>query len=109
MDVIRAAYYSILQFCAMDILFSNRLFYLIHVDVNDKTSLVKPFGNAEMQKDIQEKGYRCISHMWGTGDKTVDYVWKDHGIVGITWDVETRKEKRERLLQIFRYHKGYFW
>ncbi|KFH61784.1 hypothetical protein MVEG_12367 [Podila verticillata NRRL 6337] len=119
-DVIRVVYYSILQqICAMDILFSNRLFYLIHVDVNDKISLVKPFGNAEMQKDIQEEGYRCISHVWGTADRTVDYVWKKgeddecganyHRIEGITWDVETRIEKRERLLQIFKYHGGYFW
>jgi hypothetical protein len=21
--------------------------------------------------------------VWGTGDKTVDYVWRDHGIAGI--------------------------
>jgi hypothetical protein len=78
-------------------------------DIDDEMMLTKPFGDEKLQKDIQEKGYRCISHVWGTGDKTIDYVWKDHGIVGITWDVETRKEKRERLMQIFKYHKGYFW
>jgi hypothetical protein len=93
----------------MDNFFANELFFLIHVDSNDKMSLVKPFGNMEMQKNIQRNGYRCISHVWGTADKTVDYVWKDHGIIGITWDVETREEKRERLTQIFRHHKGYFW
>jgi hypothetical protein len=101
-DVIRAVYYSISwQICVMD-LFSHPLLFLIYVDPNDKMSLVKPFENAEMQKDIQEKGYRCILHVWGTGDKTIDYVWKDHGIAGIAWDVETRKEKRERLMQIFK-------
>lgn len=114
-DVIRVVYYSILQqICAMDILFSNRLFYLIHVSDNGKMSLVKPFGNKELQRDIQERGYRCISHVWGTyiADDDPDkdkYVWKDHGILGVHWRVETREEKRERLFQIFKYHKGYFW
>jgi hypothetical protein len=104
----------------MDKLFNHPLFYLIHVDLNDNISLVKPFGNTEIQKDIQRNGYRCISHVWGTADKTIDYVWKKggeddecgkyyHRINGITWDVETREEKRERLLQIFKSHKGYFW
>jgi len=92
----------------MDELFNHPLFFLIHVDVN-RMSLVKPFGNKEMQKDIIGRGYRCISHLWGTADKAEDHIWRDHGISGIAWNVETRVEKRERLLQIFRYHEGYFW
>jgi hypothetical protein len=96
----------------MDNLFANKLFFLIYIVVKDdvmELSLVKPFGNEEMQKDVQRNGYRCISHVWGITDPKKDYVWKDHGIVGITWNVETRIEKRERLLQIFKYHRGYFW
>ena len=85
----------------MDNLFNHPLFFLIYVDDDDNMSLVKPFRNKELQKDIQEKGYRCISHVWGTVDKTKDYNWRDHGIAEITWDVETRIEKRERLMQIF--------
>ena len=46
-----------------------------------KLSLDKPFGNKELQKDIQEKGYHCILHVWGTADRTKDYVWRDHGTV----------------------------
>jgi hypothetical protein len=89
-----------------DILFDHPGFRLIFIDDNGNMSLEGPF-DEESRKNVQE--YRCISHLWGTADKTKDYAWKDHKIAGVTWKVEVREEKRERLLQIFNHHKGYFW
>lgn len=88
-------------------LFKNKDFHLIHVEDNGKMSLVTPYKDKSVRKKIRE--YRCISHVWGTGDKSKDYIWKDHDVKGVTWKVEVRKEKRERIMQIFNHHKGYFW
>jgi hypothetical protein len=49
-------------------------------------------------------GYRCISHLWGNATR-----WEDHPVGGATWKVEVREEKREKLLQIFKHYKGYWW
>lgn len=89
----------------MDKLFNHPGFRLIYVDDNGSMSLEGPFQDEESRKKVQE--YRCISHVWGTGDGK-DHVWKDHG-VGVDWKVEVRQEKRERVLQVFNHHKGYFW
>jgi hypothetical protein len=105
----------------MDKLFSHPFFKLIFIDDDGKMSLEGPFDcgiwlpqeellrREESIKKIQKIGYRCISHVWGTADKTKDYTWKDHGVIGVTWKVEVREEKRERIMQIFNRHKGYFW
>src|SRR5690349_9387149 len=91
----------------LDNLFNDKDFHLIHVDDDDNMSLVTPYNDESVKQKIKE--YRCISHVWGTADKTKDYVWKDHGVVGVTWKVEVREEKRERITQVFKHHKGYFW
>src|SRR5689334_10701235 len=105
----------------MDKLFDHPNFKLIFMDDDGNMSLEGPFNyeihlspeelskREESRKYILDKGYRCISHVWGTADKTKDYAWKDHGVDGVTWKVEVREEKRERVMQIFNYHKGYFW
>lgn len=89
----------------MDNLFSHPGFKLIFVDDDDIMSLVIPL---EHKEDIIEKGYRCISHVWKTGTQK-EHIWDDHPIKGVTWEVEVRKEKHGRLLQVFKHHKGYFW
>lgn len=91
-----------------------------------------PAGKDEgLRNHVRKKGYRCISHLWGVPDKKElsetelgehkeKYVWKTdnkrkngseyhHRIEGITWDVETRLEKRKKLLQIFNKYPGYWW
>lgn len=90
----------------MDTLFNHPGFRLIFIDDNGNMSLEGPFDKS--RENVLDNGYRCISHVWKTGDGK-DYVWKDHGITNVTWKVEIRKEKHERLLQIFNHHKGYFW
>lgn len=90
----------------LDNLFSHPGFRLIFIDNDGNMSLEGPF-DEESRKKVQE--YRCISHVWGTADKTKDYAWKDHGIANVTWKAEVREEKRERLFQIFNHHKGYWW
>jgi hypothetical protein len=89
----------------MDNLFDHPGFKLIFIDDNGNMSLIIPL---EHKEDILEKGYRCISHVWMTGTQK-EHVWKDHPIKNVLWEVEVRKEKHERLLQVFHHHKGYFW
>jgi hypothetical protein len=85
----------------MDNLFSHPGFRLIFVG-DDNMSLITPLDH---QEDVIEKGYRCISHYWGPCPPK----WEDHPIKGVHWSVHVREEKRERLLQVFNHHKGYFW
>jgi hypothetical protein len=66
-------------------------------------SLISPL---EHKEDILEKGYRCISHYWGNAKP---FRWIDHGIAGVNWGVDVREEKRGRVIEVFKYHKGYFW
>jgi hypothetical protein len=100
-------------------LFNDKDFHLIYVDDDYNMSLVTPFGDESVKERIKE--YRCISHVWLTGDGK-DHVWKDqdweddkgvkhkgHKVVGVTWKVEVREEKRERVMEVFKHHKGYFW
>jgi len=77
-------------------------FSLIFVDDNGNMTLVSP---QEHQQKILEKGYKCISHFWGPSPPK----WEDHHVENVHWGVYVREEKREKLLQIFKYHKGYFW
>jgi hypothetical protein len=84
----------------MDNLFNHPGFRLIYVD--DDMSLVTPLDHKE---DILEKGYRCISHLWGQSPLK----WENHPVKGVDWKVHVRQEKRERIMQIFNHHKGYFW
>lgn len=94
-------------------------------------SLVKPFEDKDTRDAVRRKGYRCISHLWEIPPKNglsveekkkhkEKYVWKTdkkeekgnkdyHRIKGITWEVECRKKKRDKLFQIFNDRKGYFW
>jgi len=107
----------------MDELFDHPGFRLIFIDDNGNMSLEGPFGyetdlppdelrkREESRKKIRKMGYRCISHLWGTANRKKDYTWdaKDHKVAGTNWKVEVREEKRERIIQIFKHHKGYFW
>lgn len=84
-------------------LLSHSGFRLIYVDENGNMSLVNPSEDVS-KEDVLEKGYRCISHLWGKAAH-----WKDHPVQNVTWKVELREEKREKLLQIFNHYKGYWW
>lgn len=59
----------------------------------------------DRKEDVLKRGYRCISHYWGF----VPPLWDDHPVEGVDWGVKIRREKRKRIIQIFKYHKGYFW
>jgi hypothetical protein len=72
----------------LDKLFNHKGFRLIFIDDDGSMSLEGPFDGKTVQ-------YRCISHVWGTADKTKDHVWKDHPIKGVAWKVEVREEKRD--------------
>lgn len=85
----------------MDNLFSHPGFRLIFIDDNGM-SLITPL---EHKEDVLKNGYRCISHYWGPNPPS----WKSHPVKGVKWSVHVRKEKRERVLQVFNHHKGYFW
>jgi hypothetical protein len=89
------------NFATMNKLLSHPGFRLIYVDDDGSMSLIIPL---DYQEVILEKGYRCISHLWGEATR-----WEDHPIKGVGWGVEVREEKRDKLLQIFMYFKGYFW
>jgi hypothetical protein len=88
------------QLYNMDNLFAHPGFRLIYVSDNGM-SLITPLDH---QEAILENGYRCISHLWGNATR-----WEDHPIKNISWGVDMRKEKRERLLQVFNHYKGYWW
>jgi hypothetical protein len=85
----------------MDNLFAHPGFRLIFIDEDGSMSLVTPLDH---KKGILEDGYRCISHYWGNAIQ-----WEDHPIKNVMWGVCVRQEKRERLLQVFNHHKGYWW
>jgi hypothetical protein len=85
----------------MDKLLSHPGFRLIFIDVDSNISLITPL---EHKENILENGYRCISHIWGNATR-----WEDHPIEGVTWGVNLREEKRDKLLQIFNHFKGYWW
>lgn len=93
---------SIVQFFSnMDNLFDHPGFCLIYVDELGGMSLILPLLHEE---DIIEKGYRCISHLWENATR-----WDDHPVQNVTWGVDVREEKREKLLQILRHYGGYWW
>jgi hypothetical protein len=85
----------------MDELLNHLGFKLIYVDDDGNMSLITPL---DYKEGILENGYRCISHLWGNATR-----WEDHPIEGVAWCVDLREEKREKLLQIFNHHKGYWW
>lgn len=85
----------------MDGLLVHPGFYLVYVDDNGGMSMKTPLDGCD---DISGKGYRCISHLWGNSTK-----WANHPVENIPWSVDLREEKREKLLQIFRHYKGYWW
>jgi hypothetical protein len=85
----------------MDELLDHFGFRLIYVDDDGNMSLIAPSGHKE---NILEDGYRCISHLWGNTTQ-----WEDHPIKNISWGVDVREEKREKLLQIFNHYRGYWW
>jgi hypothetical protein len=91
----------------LDNLFNHPGFRLIFIDDDGSMSLEGPFDEESRQK--VQGGYRCISHVWGTADKTKDYAWEGHGITNVTWKVEVREEKRKRVMQVFKHHRGYWW
>jgi hypothetical protein len=64
-------------------------------------SLITPSDHREA---ILKKGYRCISHLWGNATR-----WEDHPIKDVSWGVDVRKNKRDKLLQILNHFKGYWW
>ena len=80
-------------------------FNLVSVDELGNMSLVSPQKDPELQKKILLEGYRCISHLWGPNPPK----WEDHPVCGVHWGVCVRREKRKKLLQLFRYYKGYWW
>ena len=81
-------------------------FKLVSVDELGNMSLVSPQKDPELQKKILQEGYRCISHMWGDWSNSK---WEDHRVDGVEYGVYVREEKRKKLLQLFRYYKGYWW
>jgi hypothetical protein len=85
----------------MDKLFLHPGFRLIYVGDDGIMSLIKPL---YFPANIIGDGYRCISHLWGDATR-----WEDHGINGVTWGVDLREEKRDKLLEIFNHFKGYWW
>jgi hypothetical protein len=85
----------------LDNLFNHPGFRLIYVDDDGSMSLITPL---EHKEDILEKGYRCISHLWGNTTR-----WNNHPIKNVMWGVDMREDKREKLLQIFMHFKGYWW
>lgn len=83
--------------------------YEILSENKDKIRNIVHVRTSEIGNNIYKKicnKYRDIIRFESDKDR---HVWKDHDIYEITWKVETRMEKRERLSQIFKYHKGYFW
>lgn len=86
----------------MDNLLDHSGFRLIFIDDDGTMSLKTPFD--ECKEDVLEKGYSCISHLWGDAIR-----WEDHPVKGVTWGVDVREEKRAKLLQIFDHYKGYWW
>jgi hypothetical protein len=86
----------------MDNIFSHPDFHLIFIN-NNGMSLISP---RDYKEGILKDGYRCISHYWGNAKP---FRWVDHGIEGVEWGVDVREEKRERVMEVFKYHKGYFW
>lgn len=84
----------------MDTLFDHPGFRLIFVDDDGSMSLVTPI---ECKEDVI-KGYRCISHLWGNATR-----WEGHPVKNVSWGVDVREEKRNKLLQIFNHYKGYWW
>jgi hypothetical protein len=85
----------------MDKLLEHPGFRLIYIDDAGSMSLITP---SEHKEAILEDGYRCISHLWGNAIR-----WEDHPIKDVSWGVDVREEKRDKLLQIFMHFKGYFW
>jgi hypothetical protein len=71
----------------MDRLFSHPGFRLIFIDDDGNMSLIT---SLDYQEAILEKGYRCISHLWGNATR-----WEDHPIQNVAWGVEVREEKRD--------------
>src|ERR1700759_1591098 len=86
----------------MDKLLEHPGFRLIYVDDNGNMSLITPL--LDGSEDVLEKGYRCISHLWGEATR-----WNNHPVENVTWGVDVREEKRDKLLQIFNHFKGYWW
>lgn len=76
-------------------------FRLIYVDEFGNMFLITPLYH---KKGILEKGYRCISHLWGNATR-----WTNHRIKKVSWGVDVREEKRAKLLEIFDHFKGYWW
>jgi hypothetical protein len=96
----RQMYLTTNQVYIMDKLLDHPSFRLIYVD-DDGMSLITPSDHREA---ILKKGYRCISHLWGNTTR-----WENHPIKDVSWGVDVREEKRDKLLQIFNHYKGYFW
>ncbi|KAF9429207.1 hypothetical protein BGZ76_001666 [Entomortierella beljakovae] len=89
----------------MDKLLQNPCFRLVFVDNNDGMSRVVPANDDEVKKEVEEKGYRCISHLWGGNSRRP---W-DHGVVGVDHEVEIRDDNKKKCLELFKEHKGYWW
>lgn len=81
-------------------------FNVINIDDEGNMTLISPQEHPQIQPKILAEGYRCISHLWG---KTENSLWSNHDITNVSWKVFLREEKREKLLQIFKKYKGYFW
>lgn len=90
----------------MGSLLNHPKFRLIFIDDNGKMSLKTPALDEAVREDILEKRYRCISHLWGNVRNSL---WKRHDISHVNWKVFIREEKRERIMEIFKHYKGYFW
>ncbi|KAF9398799.1 hypothetical protein BGZ76_008042, partial [Entomortierella beljakovae] len=78
---------------------------LVFVDDNGGMSRVVPAEDDDVKKQVIEKGYRCISHLWGVNNRKP---W-DHKVAGVDHDVEIRNNNKKKCLELFKEHKGYYW
>ncbi|KAI9311553.1 hypothetical protein BX666DRAFT_2031991 [Dichotomocladium elegans] len=95
-------------------LYENPDFSLIQVKKENKYSvsmrIVIPAHDRKVKKEIEEKGYYALSHVWG---KQSDWVlWEDHSIIGTDGYPATvfiREEKKRAILELLHTYDGYWW